>query len=151
MDRQAPHQLPCRSPVPGYRDTECLAMDAGIEKCRLPAVWCAGLELVVGAYRNFHRFDVVPVQVPEVHGKTAIRIARPAFENRLDVLTRVELEPERVGVALGGDRSRQNGQDQAERSRPDQRSQLPRHDYTLTPVTTAAADRSQFFAIRLCV
>ena len=72
------------------------AVHARVEVRRLAAVRSARVDVVLLAERDVHLFDVIAVQVSEVHGERAVRILGPALEDWLNGLSRVvpELIPD---------------------------------------------------------
>ena len=59
---------------------------------RLPEIFTAGSESVIGADRNVRRLLVIAVQIAEPQTERAIRILHPAFKCRLNALSFVELD-----------------------------------------------------------
>jgi hypothetical protein len=67
------------------------------------AVRAAGLDVVRRTDRNRQVLRPVPVQIAEVHDKTAVGALRPALEDRLHVLAGIEFEIVRdLGLRRGG-------------------------------------------------
>src|SRR5262249_10838611 len=104
---QAPHQF-LLAPVTWYRHAEFLTVNPRFEKRWLSPIRVARFELIVRTHQHDRSFRVVSIKVPEIHREGAVRILRPPLENRLDTLTGIELEAERIRVALGGNAMRCN-------------------------------------------